>query len=91
MSDEQVQSDPAPVKKVRKPAGPRVSNEDYVRAYKAAASYESLAASLGQSKAAVEARARKLRKAGVQLAPYASKRKAAAVVDVEALNAIVSQ
>jgi hypothetical protein len=65
---------------------PRVSNVDFVTAYKSSSSHNELAKKIGLTKASVASRAAKLRKLGVNLAKYAREKPA---VDVEALNAIL--
>ena len=64
----------------------QVSDQDFVKAYVAFASYSGLAAFCGMKQTSVQARASKLRKAGVNLVPYDRKKKE---VDVEGLNNLI--
>jgi hypothetical protein len=65
----------------------QVSDEDFVKSYVASVSYEGLAATTGLKETSVQARASKLRKAGVNLVPYERKKKE---VDVEGLNSLLT-
>jgi hypothetical protein len=65
---------------------PRVSDPDFVRAYVACKSYETLAEKTGLTVASVQQRANKLRELGVALVKYdKAKRK----TDVVALNSLI--
>lgn len=65
----------------------RVTDVDFVRAWVASASTDEVATKTELTVASVNARATKLRKNGVNLPPFARKKK---VVDADALNAIIS-
>jgi hypothetical protein len=65
----------------------RVADEDFVRAYISVKSYEELATVLGLEVASVQARATKLRKAGVPLPSYERKKKE---IDVAGLTALIA-
>ena len=64
-----------------------VSDKDFVLAYGNCRSYSTLAESLAMKQTSVQARAAKLRKAGVNLVPYERKKKE---VDVAGLNSLLS-
>lgn len=65
----------------------RVTDVDFVRAWVVSTSTEDVAAKTGLSVASVNVRATKLRKGGVNLPPFARKKK---VVDAATLNAIIA-
>ena len=60
-----------------------ISDEDFVVAYMLCSTYHELAVKLGYEDVSVQARAAKLRKAGVKLVPYERKKKK---IDVKKLS-----
>ncbi len=67
----------------------RVSDVEFVKAVVASASYDELASTTGLAKLSAQARANKLRKAGVPLPKYERKR-TTKVVDVAGLTALIN-
>jgi len=67
----------------------RVSDVEFVKAVVASTSYDELASTTGLAKLSVQARANKLRKAGVTLPKYERKR-TTKTVDVAGLNALIN-
>lgn len=67
----------------------RVTDVDFVKAAIASTSNDELASTTGMAKLSVQARANKLRKAGVPLPKYERKR-TTKVVDVAGLTALIN-
>ena len=83
-------NDTAIMQVAKKPAKPRVTNEQFVKAYVNCHSTEHCASMLGLTATSVSTRANKLRKAGVKLPKYdrASNPK---TIDVDGLNKLLSE
>ena len=65
----------------------RISDTDFVRALLSSKSYTELATTLNMAQASVQARANRLRKAGVELPAYDRKKKE---IDVTGLNGLIA-